>query len=172
MKILKLISLLIPLTVFSQNITKLDFNNGFRKFKFGTSASQIANIEPTGKKYNNMDEYSYVGNDINTIQEVKTSAVNLYFLEGKLATVIIAFGYTEDYTQEEYNQVNYGLTNSFGKPNVNCTPSQAKVIDCKIWIGSKVRLEHSRSYGYQNSTFGILIFEDIKMRQKRINSDF
>ena len=80
-QILTLLCLLVVSTVFAQNTEKLDANYGFRNFKFGTDVSNISNIKRTNNVLNNMDEYIYIGNEIQNNQEVKISRVVLYFFK-------------------------------------------------------------------------------------------
>lgn len=170
-QILILLCLLLVSTIFAQNAGKLDSNYGFRNFKFGTEVSNISNIKRTNNVLNNMDEYIYIGNEIQNIQEVKISRVVLYFFKNKLAVIGVDFGWDEEYTQSQYNQVNYGLQNSFGKTSINCI-GQSNTLNCDIWMGKEVKLEHNRITGNSGSVIGYLIFEEQNLRQKRINLDF
>ena len=171
-KFLQIFLILFFSNFWAQNIEKLDNNFGFRKFKFGTDISQIKNIKNNNSKFNNMDEYIYEGNDITDIQNVKISRINLYFLNKKLAAIFIAFGWENDYNSEQFSQVTYGLENSFGKPTASNCKGEVSLLNCNIWMGKKVKLEHTRSRTKDNYLFGLIMFEELNMRQKRINSDF
>ncbi|OZI07095.1 hypothetical protein BWI93_16535, partial [Siphonobacter sp. BAB-5385] len=78
------------------------------------------------------------------IQEVPIDEIALYFYESKLAAIIISFGHTYNYTKLQFDQVNYGLKNTFGKPYLDCQTGINDVIDCDVWQGKKVILEHNR----------------------------
>lgn len=151
---------------------KLDDNYGFRSFKFGTDISQIKNIKNNNSHFNNMDEFIYLGDDISSIQNVKISRISLYFLNNKLAAIAITFGWEKDYTSEQFSQVSYGLENTFGIPTANNCSGDISLLNCNIWMGKKVKLEHTRSRTKDNYLFGLIMFEEQNMRQKRINSDF
>lgn len=167
----QIILLLFFSNLFSQSINRLDLNYGFKTFKFGTDISKLTNIEDANNIVNNMNEYIYVGDDINKIQEVDISRISLYFYKNKLSAIGISFGWNENYTLDEYNRVNYGLNNSFGKPTTNCI-GQSNTLNCDIWVGNKVKLEHNRINGESGKIIGYIILEEKNMRQSRINSDF
>lgn len=170
-KIIQLLFFSILLNISAQSITKLDTNYGFRQFKFGTDLSSFKNIKNANNKVNNMDEYIYEGNDIKSIQEVKVSRVNLYFFNSKLAAIAVDFGWNNNYTEADYKQVNYGLETSFGKSPNRCV-GQENTLNCDIWLGKKVKLEHNRIKTATDSVIGYLIFEERDVRQKRIDLEF
>lgn len=110
-------AILISLAASGQNLTRLDANNGFRKFKFGMSPTQFSNLEistSTDLKFRGVIEYKYKGNDIKNFYGVKIDEISLSFYKNKLYQIMVSFGTIDrKYSDNEYTLVDDALRGCF-----------------------------------------------------------
>lgn len=92
MKHLLITFLFITITSNSQNLKKLDINNGYKKFKFGMTKNQISNLK-LDKDLNvfnqNVKYYCYTGDDIKYVGSVEIDKIMIEFYKNKLSGIQI-----------------------------------------------------------------------------------
>ena len=173
------------LIVFTQNIAtcqtlkKLDQQNGFNKFKFGMLTSQFQNqLKETtdSSPLKQVKYYHYIGEDSLFLYGVKIETIELAFVNNKLYMIGVHFGsLTRAYTAKEQNQILDGLKSSFGTDSHNCSNAKKadwNILNCTIWDGERVRLEHVRTDfstpnnkdANSNNVLGYLLFSDKKAK--------
>lgn len=130
-----------------QNLSKLDINNGFRKYKFGMSPKQMANIkkEDYSPKRQNVDVYSYTRNDIDMVYGVKIDRISLSFFKNKLFSIQVVLGsiYVK-YEDQEYAMIQDALESNFGTRKYICGSNDPNILNCHIWDAKIIRCEHVR----------------------------
>lgn len=170
-----------------QSTNKLDSNNGFKKFKFGMSPSQFSNITLstlTKGKLKNVKEYVYNGTDISELYGVRVESLGLSFYKDKLYQITVNFGSVyREYTSSEEFAILYSLKAVYGTITHDCRgtePNDLSVLNCTIWDGRNVRLEHLRidfespkknNNSRTNSIIGYLLFTNKKLQQEQQNSE-
>lgn len=168
-----------------QTVHKLDESNGFKKFKFGMASSQFENTlkeKTSSLPLKEVKKYEYTGTDISFLHGVKIESIELAFFKNKLYMVGVNFGsLSKEYSVGEKNTLIYGLKSNFGNDTHDCrNPSKtdSNVLDCTIWDGRKVRLEHIRANfsnpekaeeTKSNSIMGYLLFTDKKLQKEQQN---
>lgn len=129
-----------------QSLDRLDNNNGFRKFKFGMSPTQIKDLTKTEsiRPLKDVVNYKYTGDDINNLYSVKTDKITLSFYKNKLFSIMIGLGSIyRKYEDFEYEIIQKALKANFGSQYHNCE-DQKDMLNCAIWDAKKVRCEHIR----------------------------
>lgn len=167
----------------SQSTDRLDNNNGFKKFKFGLSPSQFTSITEDKRaqvKQTNVKNYIYNGEDITDLFGVRIESIQLSFYKNKLYQITVSFGSVDrEYTLGEESMMLYGLKASFGTITHDCKGSEPKdlsVLNCTIWDGRKISLEHLRvdfksternSEKKTNSILGYILYTDKKAQKEQ-----
>jgi hypothetical protein len=143
--------LLIQVTAVCQTLDKLDNNNGFKKFKFGSSPSQFTSIKENKAspiKLKGVKNYIYSGDDIKEVHGVRIETIYLFFYKNRLYQINVSFGSpVREYTVSDESMIQYGLESNYGYINHDCRGSSETgmtILGCTIWDGRKVRLEHVR----------------------------
>lgn len=163
-----------------QNVSALDSKYGFKIFKLGTSPSEYQGLISEQETFHSnpkIKSYSYIGNDINNVFNVKTTGIDLTFYENRLVTISISFAYLiYDFKQEDYDRILYSLENLFGEPyNISKDMSDANttLYDGKKWIGKDVSLELMRlSFNSKQKISGYLAITEENIFKEWMNSEF
>jgi len=146
MKIFIIIFLYLYNLSFGQSIADLDLKYGFKQFKFGITTKQVSNIIKNKDQWDknpNISEYIYTGTDLKYLYDVKVKEISLTFYKNKLYSIIISFGSPFiEYTNSEYNLVQYSLEKTFGTVWNSPSNETGQIIKGSIWSGNKVTLEH------------------------------
>tara|TARA_R110000796_G_scaffold233296_1_gene351828 strand:- start:309 stop:842 length:534 start_codon:yes stop_codon:yes gene_type:complete len=147
MKKIVILFLLITSISFSQDLDFLDYNNGYKQFKFGLNPEQIANIEKYPNwdddyyKSNNIIPYSYNGSNSYKIFNSDIDYIQLNFHKNKLYYITIKVLIKLDDNFEEYNYLKKELYILFGKITKTHAEVSKNFITGEIWDGKKVTLE-------------------------------
>lgn len=141
----------LPIFASGQSLTNLDKNNGFRKFKFEMSPTQIKNIKKISAtstlNLRGVTYYTYTGSDILEFYSVKIEEIKLSFFNNRLYQIGISFGSIfRKYTDNEFSLANEALIVNFGHRTHDCKETSLinDKLDCLIWDAPKIRLEHVR----------------------------
>lgn len=90
---------------------------------------------------------------------------------------------SKEYTVGEKNALIYGLKTNFGNDTHDCqntNRNNSNVLDCTIWDGEKVRLEHIRANFSNpekteerklNSIMGYLLFTNKRLQKEQQNTE-
>lgn len=170
-------------STFSQNLIRLDSNNGFKHLKFGMSLSKIKLVELNTlytKSTENIKYYNYIGNDLKYIDGIPIDNIILAFYKNQLSGIQIIFGNIyKEFTDNETAIIGDALKSSFGYNFHNCVNSVDK-LNCLIWDGKKVRCEFIRFHeseedGTRNPNFnyitGYILFQyKPYVQERRINN--
>jgi len=166
-----------------QTLQKLDDSNGFKKFKFGMAPSQFENAlkeKTSSVALKEVKKYEYTGTDISSLHGVKIESIELAFFKNKLYIIGVNFGsLSKEYTISEQNTLIYGLKSNFGNYTHDCrnpNKNDSIILDCTIWDGRSVRLEHIRANFSNpekkeerkfNSIMGYILFTDKKTQKEQ-----
>jgi len=174
----------IQVSLFCQNLDRLDKTNGFRKFKLGSSLLSFSNlkVEPDKIKLKGVTHYIYNGNDITDFYGVPIEYIRLSFYKNKLYQITVSFGTVfKEYRYEEFDLVQTNLEVNFGRDYHHVSPApQAEILNGCIWDGKIVRLESLRlnldnhdgtSNPRYNYIKGYLLFTQKKIQEEQQNSE-
>lgn len=132
----------------AQSVIDLDFKNGFKHFKLGSSPNDIKNIVKEKNKFtqknSNVVNYDYIGEDISYIYNIKVDGITLVFFKNKLFKILVSFGSFKEKVNFEiydFNDILYALEKTYGKKWVQPNNAEGNMVNIAVWEGKKVRLE-------------------------------
>lgn len=177
------LSCILTTSVFSQTLSQLDSNNGFRGFKFGMSPNQFDNIEKLDSHIilSGVSNYSYKSEKKEYLQGVPIEGISLHFFNEQLYSISINLGGIYDkYEDSQFKLVQGALEDAFGN-YVDITSTVNDALNYIVWDGQKVRCDHVRFNLYEpdgsrnpefNYVSGYVSFVYKPLQQKQKLSEF
>ena len=171
-----LIAFFIQCYSFAQTVDKLDEKYGFKIFKFGTSPDNYVGKlkKDSASLFNrlNVTVFSYIGNDMEYLYNVKTESIDLTFYKNKLMGIQIEFDQT--FSENDYNNILKNLQELFGD-GFNCPTDDTDFSKAtgRKWIGKKVDMEIHRLYYNKKAEWsGYICLYEKALEQQRVSDGF
>jgi hypothetical protein len=149
----------------SQSIAALDNNNGFKHFKFGMHKSSFGERQFYTVENGGAERCVITG--IESIGDIKVKDVELYFVEGYLAKIIVNIPYGSSLFD--------ACVSAFGQPSRPCFRSdyvEGETRECE-WIGNKVKLHfyYGYNYNFNSKSIGDSYSTRAYLRYELVNYD-
>lgn len=133
--IIILLIMFLPLTIFSQNLAKIDAKRGFREFILGTSIKNYKNLIPIEEDIKD-EEIHIVKGNLKPLGENKVFEIKIYSYKGTIMHIALKI----DATFEEYSPL---MTENYGKPRNNSSKLAGMNYS---WKGNKTWITLSQAH--------------------------
>jgi len=157
---------------------KIDDNNGFLEFKFGTSPTQFAGKiqKSTAAIQNNKtSRYKVVSNEYKKVFGYDVNQIDLEFYNNRLYAITIDF--IEESNDVAYSYILFKLTNIFGESSANIQlPTGTEYFEMlkgEAWFGSRSTLYlHKIKKKSSGKIFASIYYKDKQLEKELEGEEF